>query len=116
MSKDNSLLRNARNIVIISCLVFFILALCFYITGSLVLIGITGKWDVIKAYYKLPIQKQFTFLYQTMVTYWEFYLKNSAKLTKESYNYFAVKLWLTTLLPYSFLAALFWIFRAAGVM
>ncbi|NBV06166.1 MAG: type IV secretion system protein VirD4 [Proteobacteria bacterium] len=112
MSNDNSVIRHARNIVIIALLIIAVLAACFYLTGTLVLVSITGKWDVIKAYYKLPIQKQFAFLYHTMLTYWTFYFKNSAKLTSQSYNFFTVKLWITTLLPYTFLITFGWIFRA----
>lgn len=110
--KDNAFLRNSRNFIIIACLIVFVLLVCFYVTGTLVLISITGKWDIITAYYKLPIYKQFMFLYNTMGTYWQFYFKNSAKLTFESYNFFTVKLWITTLLPYTFLATTCWLFRA----
>lgn len=110
---NNAFLRNTRNFTIISCLIVFVLALCFYITGTLVLISISGKWDVITAYYKLPLYKQFSFLYHNVLgTYWEFYLKNSSKLKLESYSFFIVKLWLATLLPYTFLLTICWLFRA----
>lgn len=112
MSDDNSIVRSARNFVIISCLAVFIIAACFYITGTLVLVSITGKWDIIKAYYKLPILSQFRYLFTTLLTYWQFYIKNSAKLTAESYNFFTVKLWLASLLPYTFLITFGWVFRA----
>lgn len=105
-------MRHARNTVIIAFLIVFVLALCFYITGTLVLVSITGKWDIITAYYKLPIQKQFIYLYQTIATYWQFYFKNSAKLTTDSYNFFVIKLWAASLLPYTFLATFGWVFRA----
>ncbi len=112
MSNDNSILRNTRNFVIISCLVVFIVAACFYITGTLVLVSITGKWDIIKTYYKLPILNQFHYFFTTLLTYWQFYIKNSAKLTTQSYNFFTVKLWLASLLPYTFLITFGWVFRA----
>lgn len=101
-----------RNFVIISFLIVFVIAACFYVTGTLVLISITGKWDIIKAYYKLRIDKQFIYLFQTLSTYWQFYFKNSAKLTTQSYNFFVVKLWAASLLPYTFLMTFGWIFRA----
>ncbi len=112
MSQDNSVIRNLRNFVIISFLIVFVIAACFYVTGTLVLISITGKWDIIKAYYKLRIDKQFIYLFQTLSTYWQFYFKNSAKLTTQSYNFFVVKLWAASLLPYTFLMTFGWIFRA----
>ncbi|MDX2083501.1 MAG: type IV secretory system conjugative DNA transfer family protein [Rickettsiales bacterium] len=112
MSQDNQILRSARNFVIITLLIIFVLASCFYITGSLVLISITGKWDIINAYYKLPILKQFSYLYQTIATYWKFYFKNYEKLTPQSYNFFTIKLWIATLFPYSFLTIFVWVFRA----
>ena len=112
MSKDNSILRNARNAIIITCIVIFILLACFYVTGTLVLVSITGKWDIIKAYYKLSLLKQFTYLYQTLLTYWQFYFKNSSKLSTHSYNFFVIKLWAASLIPYSFLITCGWVFRA----
>ena len=112
MSQDNSVIRNLRNFVIISFLIVFVIAACFYVTGTLVLVSITGKWDIIKAYYKLRLDKQFIYLFQTLSTYWQFYFKNSAKLTTQSYNFFVVKLWAASLLPYTFLMTFGWIFRA----
>jgi type IV secretion system protein VirD4 len=112
MSEDNAAIRHFRNFVIISFVIFFTLAICFYITGTLVIVTINGKWEIIKAYSKLPINKQFSYLFSTMLTYWKFYLINSDKLTTESYNYFTTKLWITSLLPYTVLLTLGWIFRA----
>lgn len=76
------------------------------------IVSINGKWDVIKAYSSLPIDKQFTYIYKTIVAYWKFYFANSSKLTNTSYNGFVPKLWIITILPYALLAALAWIFRA----
>jgi type IV secretion system protein VirD4 len=112
MSNDNPALRHLRNFVIITLLITFVLALCFYITGTLVVVSINGKWEIIKAYSKLPVAKQFIYLFQTLVAYWKFYFVNSDKLTAESYNYFGIKLWITSLLPYTTLIVLGWIFRA----
>jgi type IV secretion system protein VirD4 len=112
MAKDNAALRHLRNTTIISLLIILILLGCFYITGSLVLVVITGKWEIIKAYIKLPILKQFSYLYQTLATYWKFYFQNFSKIQSHSYNFFPLKLWIATLLPYSFLSMVFWVFRA----
>lgn len=110
--EESSVVRGLRNFVIITSLVLFVLAVCFYITGTLVVVTVNGKWAVIKAYSKLSIKNQFLYLFHTMVAYWKFYIANSEKLTSSSYNGFSVKLWVTTLLPYSLLLTLAWIFRA----
>jgi len=112
MSEDNAAVRHLRNFAIISFAIFFVLAFCFYITGTLVIVTVNGKWEIIKAYSKLTIDKQFIYLWNTMVAYWKFYFINSDKLTTESYNYFTTKLWITSLLPYTTLLTLGWIFRA----
>jgi len=111
-SQDSPAVRTFRNFVVITILIAFVLACCFYITGSLVIITINGNWEVIKKYWNLKIDKQFIFLYETLVAYWKYYLQNSYRLTSSSYNYFSTKLWITTLLPYSLLLIFGWIFRA----
>ena len=110
--EDNVPLRHIRNFTIISCLIVFIFLLCFYITGTLVIVTINGKLDIIKLYIKLPIKEQFLYIKKSLFTYWKFYYINRNKLTLDSYNGFVVKLWLTTLLPYTILLILGWIFRA----
>lgn len=112
MSDDNAAIRNLRNFTIILFLIVFVLALCFYITGTLVIIGINGKWEIIKAYYNLPIGKQFAYLYKTLATYWKFYFMNRNNLTNTSLNGFVPKLWIITALPYTVLLVFSWIFRA----
>jgi len=89
-----------------------VLAFCFYLTGNLVIISINGKWEVIKAYSNLPLGKQFIYIYNTLAAYWKFYFTNISKLTTTSYNGFVWKLWITTILPYTILLILGWIFRA----
>ncbi len=111
-TNDNPLLRNFRNTVIISLLFIFVILLCFYITGTLVVVSINSSWAVVKAYSELTITKQFSYLGQTMLAYWKFYFQNFDKLTTSSYNYFVVKLWVFSLLPYSLLFIISWAFRA----
>ena len=89
---DNAAVRHLRNIVIIASLIIFVLILCFYITGTLVIVSVNGKWEVIKAYSKLSIGKQFIYLTKTMIAYWKFYFLNFEKLNLSSYNYFTAKL------------------------
>ena len=111
-AEDNPAVRNLRNFAIIIFLISFVLAGCFYLTGTLVVVSINGNWEIIKKYSQLKIDKQFIYLYQTLVAYWKFYFANSSKLTTESYNYFTTKLWVTTLLPYTLLMTFVWVFRA----
>jgi type IV secretion system protein VirD4 len=98
--------------VIVSFLILFVFAACFYITGTLVIFSVTGKWDIIKSYLNLPLLKQFIYIYDTLFAYWKFYFNNASKLTAISYNGFVWKLWVTTILPYFILLVLGWTFRA----
>jgi type IV secretion system protein VirD4 len=111
-TQDNPLLRNFRNFAIITCLIGLVLALCFYVTGTLVIVSINGSWQVIKAYSQLPIDKQFIYLYKTLAAYWKFYITNRERLAPGSYNNFSTKLWVTSILPYAVLMIGAWIFRA----
>jgi len=111
-NEDNELLRHFRNFSIISSLIIIALMLCFYITGTVVIVVINGKWDVIKAYWNLSLDKQFIYLAKTIYAYWQFYFNNYTKLTAESYNHFTTKLWVSTLLPYSILFSGAFVFRA----
>lgn len=111
-TNDNPLLRNFRNFTIITLLIVLVLAFCFYITGTLVIVAINGKWEVIKAYSNLSIDKQFIYLWKTLVAYWNFYITNHDKLAPSAYNHFATKLWVASLLPYTLLAIFGWFFRA----
>ncbi|MBL6664586.1 MAG: type IV secretory system conjugative DNA transfer family protein [Rickettsiales bacterium] len=111
-SEDQPLVRNFRNFVVIAGLLIFVLAFCFYLTGTLVIFSITGNLQYIKEYLSLDLDKQFIHIYNVLFSYWKFYITNHKELTRESYNYFTVKLWITTLLPYTILFTLAWIFRA----
>lgn len=109
---DNPLLRNFRNFVIITILIIFLFALCFYLTGALVIISINSNFNAIKAYYHLPFFEQFIYIYKALKAYWSYYFVNHHKLTRESLNYFTTKLWVTTFLPYTILLTIAWVFRA----
>ena len=111
-TSDNSFIRHLRNFVIISFLILLVFAGCFYITGTLVIFTVTGKWDIIKNYLNLPLLKQFIYIYDTLFAYWKFYFNNASKITPTSYNGFVWKLWVTTILPYFILLVLGWTFRA----
>lgn len=111
-SEDQPLIRNLRNFVVITALIVMVLALCFYITGTLVIFSVRGDLKYIQEYLDLTIPKQFLHIYNTLVAYWKFYIQNHHTLTRESHNYFTVKLWITTLLPYTILFTLAWLFRA----
>ena len=109
---ENPFVRNFRNFFVIGLLSSIVLFICFYITGLLVVVSINGNLELIKAYMKLPIDKQIIYLYKTIIAYWKFYIINFDKLTKESYNGFVPKLWISSTLPYLFLMTVCWIFRA----
>ena len=111
-SHDNPALRNLRNFTIISFLLIFIILLCFYLSGSLVVITINSNFDVIKKYIGLSIKDQFLYLYKTLTAYWQYYFQNSNRLKLSSYGYFSLKLWVFSFLPYILLLMIFWIFRA----
>lgn len=110
--EDNAFIRNFRNFFIILFLIVFVVSLCFYITGTLVIVAIDGNWEVIKAYSQLRLDKQFIYLFKRLLFYWQTYFKYFSKLTFESHHYFVPKLWLASLLPYTFLGVFSWIFRA----
>lgn len=111
-SHDVAAVRHVRNFTIISILILFILALCFYITGTLVVVTINSSFDNIKNYVNLPIKDQFIYLFKVIVTYWKFYLQNFDSLKFSDYNYFSAKLLVSTFLPYTLLLMIFWTFRA----
>ncbi|MFM7620787.1 MAG: type IV secretory system conjugative DNA transfer family protein [Alphaproteobacteria bacterium] len=109
---DNPFIRHFRNFTIITFLIVMVLTLCYYITGTLVILSINGNWELIKGYTALPVDKQFIYISKTMYAYWKFYIINNTKLTSTSYNGFVPKLWISTTLPYLLLFAICWIFRA----
>ena len=109
---DNPLLRNFRNFSIITCVTLFVFALCFYITGTLVIVSVNGNWKVIQAYAQLSLDKQFVYLAKTMAAYWQFYITNYSKIHPESYNHFSSKLLISTFVPYTILFVIGFIFRA----
>lgn len=109
--RDNPLLRNLRNFATIAFLIVIILTIFYYLTGTLVIVTVNGTWKVTKTYSDLNILEQFLYLRKTMHAYWNFYLVNHDRLQYSQYNYFVVKLWFATLLPYSFLLTIAWIFR-----
>lgn len=110
--KDNAPLRHFRNFTIITFLIVFTFAACFYFTGTLVIFSIRGDWELIKKYSQMRIDQQFKYIFEMMAAYWKYYFTYSSKLTYDSNNFFVTKLWLTTLLPYTALIAMGWAFRA----
>ena len=110
--QTNETVRYFRNFVTIGLLIILVLTLCFYLTGALVLVTINSDWHIIKTYWEMPIEDQFTSLFEALKRYWTFYINNISNLDKDSYNYFVPKLWICTLLPYTTLSILIFIFRA----
>ncbi len=112
MSEDSAIIRTGRNFVIITFLLILIFLFCFYITGTLVLISISGKWSRIESVYSLPIASQFLYFIKAISFYWAYYIKNFSKLGLTDNSFFALKLWISTFLPYSLLFSFGWVFRA----
>ncbi len=112
VADENPIIQGLRNFVTIFLALILVFGFCFYITGTLVIVSVNGNWEVIKAYSKLSLDKQFIYIYKTMAAYWKFYFANSDKLTASSYNGFTVKLWITSFLPYILLITAGWAFRA----
>ncbi len=110
--QTNELVRHFRNFVIITFLTLIVMVFCFYLTGTLVLITITSDLTIIKNLIKQPIIEQFISLARGISRYWSYYLINYSQLKVDSLNYFVPKLWVSTLLPYSILGILGFIFRA----
>lgn len=119
-SQDDAAVRHIRNVATILILILFVITACFYLTGALVSIIINNDWMILKAYWAMPIDQQFVSLFKAMNNYWSFYLSNYNKINWDTsiptksgmVHYFALKLWLATIIPYSLLAILIFIFRA----
>ena len=111
-SEDQPFVRNVRNFTVIAILIIVVVTCCFYLTGTLVIFSVTGNLSLIKEYLDWPLPRQFVYIYKAIVGYWAFYIENHHQLTRESLNYFTVKLWIATLLPYTLLFTFGWIFRA----
>ncbi len=111
-AQTSETVRYLRNFGTISLLIVIVLAFCFYLTGALVLVTINTDFEIIKSYWDMTLDKQFVALFNALESYWSFYFKNFSRLKLESYDYFVVKLWVSTLFPYSTLGILAFIFRA----
>lgn len=109
---DNPLTRNVRNTTIFAALAIFVFGLCFYITGILVIITINENFQVVKVFTKLSLGQQFIYIAKSLAAYWKFYFQHHDKLELSSYKNFIPKLWLLTVLPYTILLSVGWVFRA----
>ena len=104
--------RQFRNFGIITFLIVSVMAICFYITGTLAIFAIKPSWEEIKAYSGLRLDKQFIYLYNKMLIFWRSYYKHFDDIGFSSYNFYAPKLFIATFLPYTLLGVFGWIFRA----
>ena len=109
---DNPLLRNFRNFSSMALIAIFLLAICYYISGFLLLFSTSKDLKTIDAFFSKDIVNQFIAIHKNMVHYWKFYFEKHSSLTLKSGNGFILKLWLATLIPYLFLLSITWIFRA----
>ena len=109
---DNPLLRNFRNFSSMALIAIFLLAICYYISGFLLLFSTSKDLKTIDAFFSKDIVNQFIAIHKNMVYYWKFYFEKRDILTLKSGNGFILKLWLATLIPYLILLSIAWIFRA----
>ncbi|MBU6339266.1 MAG: type IV secretory system conjugative DNA transfer family protein [Rickettsiales bacterium] len=112
MSQDSAFVRHFRNFFIILFLIILVLAFCFYITGTLVIVSINGDWSIIKKYINLRLDQQFIYIAKLLVNYWKYYFEHFSTLNASSYHGFVPKLFILTFLPYTLLAIACWFFRA----
>ena len=97
---DNPLLRNFRNFSSMALVAIFLLAICYYISGFLLLFSTSKDLKTIDAFFSKDIVNQFIAIHKNMVYYWKFYFEKRDILTLKSGNGFILKLWLATLIPY----------------
>ena len=109
---DNPLLRSFRNFSSMTLAVVFILGICYYISGVLLLFSTSKTLGTINAFFSKNYVDQLIAIHKNMVYYWKFYFEKRNTLTLKSGNGFILKLWLSTLIPYLFFMAIAWIFRA----
>ena len=109
---DNPFLRNFRNFSTIAGLGALLLAVCYYISGILLLFSTSKDLTTIDSFFSKDVVNQFIAIHKNMIYYWKFYIEKRSTLTVKSGNGFILKLWLATLAPYLLFLAIAWIFRA----
>lgn len=98
--------KNVQNFTIVAILFILMIAFFFYITGILVIFSVNGDLKYITQYLGLSLDNQFVYIYTALLSYWTFYITNSSNLATGSYDYFAIKLWASSLFPSAFLVIL----------
>lgn len=114
------IVRHFRNFTIISCLLFFIIFICGYITMLIVATTMAPSWKVAIGYFTLPNLENIMTLWNILSKYWIFYFKNFSYLDWNStvptasskISFFVPKLYLATFLPYTILFSILWMLRA----
>lgn len=114
------IVRHFRNFTIISCLLFFIIFICGYVTMLIVATTMAPSWKVAIGYFTLPNLENIMTLWNILSKYWIFYFKNFSYLdwnstvptTSSKISFFVPKLYLATFLPYTILFSTLWMLRA----
>ncbi|MDA7705017.1 type IV secretory system conjugative DNA transfer family protein [Rickettsiales bacterium] len=121
MSDDTpELVRHLRNFTIITLLFIVTFFICGYVTVLLVAVTMAPTWKIAISYFAFPNWDHIITLWNVLIQYWIFYLKNldyldwnSAVPTATSYiSFFVTKLYSTTFIPYLVLFILLWRLRA----
>lgn len=102
-------LRACRNIFVISLTIIAVLALCFAVSALLVTIGTT---DPRKIKFAGDFLIDGKFIVYKFVEKWQFFWKWRSQITLEYDQYFVVKLFVFTIMPYVVLGFVAWMLRA----
>lgn len=102
-------MKEAKTVIIKILAATFFVALLFYFSATLLVFSINGDWNALQINH-LTIYQQFYHLFESVISYWKFYIDNSDVLNSDSHNNFVAKLWLVTLFPILLLLVIIWLF------
>jgi hypothetical protein len=71
---DNPFLRNFRNFSTIASIGALLLAICYYISGILLLFSTSKDLTTIDSFFSKDVVNQFIAIHKNMIYYWKFYL------------------------------------------
>lgn len=102
-------MKEVATFIIKALIVIFALSILLYLSAITLVIVINEGWDFSQIT-NMTIGGQFSYLFESVISYWKFYIDNSDVLNSDSHNNFVIKLWLTTLSPILLLLMIAWFF------
>ena len=72
---DNPFLRNFRNFSTIAAIAALLLAICYYISGILLLFSTSKDLTTIDSFFSKDVVNQFIAIHKNMIYYWKFYIE-----------------------------------------